>query len=98
MKKQKDRDVVEFFFPEFYNNNINLKTGKVIGWIPTRFDKPRYATLRGAKQELEYHWNHSFETAVDGRLVERITKPKHRIVKKRYKVFAEEEIYLDPEK
>lgn len=77
MKKVIAKTEINLFFPEFYNSNIDDKSGKEYGWIATRFDKPYYMTLNGAKEEAKYHKSYHSES-------------KHRIVKKTYSVSKEE--------
>lgn len=81
MAKKVDKDVIGLFFPQHYNSNINYKTGKEYGWIPTRCDKPYYMTLRGAIDEAEYFKKKNSNARV-------------RVMKKMFEVFNEEEIEI----
>ena len=52
MKRSNKEDTIVHYIPEFYNDNINDRTGKPYGWIPVNDFKKPYISKKCAEEQI----------------------------------------------
>lgn len=54
MKRSNKDESIVHYVPEFYNDNINDRTGKEYGWIPCEEFKKPYTARKWAEEAIAY--------------------------------------------